>query len=163
MNNIPKSLTDAALTLFTLAISASDPWPFSLLCLYLSTEMGSGDKNGHLNFHLHMPHIHFHHHGGGGGRREIKNIPKGCVAITVGQGEEQQRFIIPVIYVNHPLFTQLLKEAEEEYGFDHDGPINIPCHVEEFCHVRGIIDKETTSHGHHHRYHHNHQFLCFKA
>ncbi|KAL0317938.1 UNVERIFIED_CONTAM: Auxin-responsive protein SAUR32 [Sesamum angustifolium] len=111
-----------------------------------------------------MPHVHFlhHHHGGGGGRREARSIPKGCLAITVGQGAEQQRFVIPVIYVNHPLFTQLLKEAEEEYGFDQKGPINIPCHVEEFCHVRGLIDKETTSH-HHHHHHHHHHFLCFKA
>ncbi|PIN04009.1 hypothetical protein CDL12_23455 [Handroanthus impetiginosus] len=124
--------------------------------------MGSGDKTGHQNFHLHMPQIHFHnHHHGGSGRR---SIPKGCVAITVGQGAEQQRFIIPVIYVNHPLFTELLKEAEEEYGFDQEGPINIPCHVEEFCHVRGMIDKETAAAASDHPHHqHHHQFLCFKA
>ncbi|KAK4436191.1 Auxin-responsive protein SAUR32 [Sesamum alatum] len=125
--------------------------------------MGSGDKSAHLNFHLHMPHVHFHHHGG---RRETRGIPKGCVAITVGQGDEQQRFVIPVIYVNHPLFTQLLKEAEEEYGFDQKGPINIPCHVEEFCQVRCMIDKETTtSHHHHHNHNHPHHypFQCFKA
>ncbi|GFP93693.1 indole-3-acetic acid-induced protein arg7 [Phtheirospermum japonicum] len=70
------------------------------------------------------------------------------------------------MYVNHPLFMDLLKEAEEEYGFDHDGPINIPCHVEEFRHVRGMIDKEamTSSHSYHHRHdHHHHQFLCFRA
>ncbi|KAK6155515.1 hypothetical protein DH2020_009763 [Rehmannia glutinosa] len=93
-----------------------------------------------------MPHASSHHHGGGGGRREARSIPKGCLAVTVGQGDEQRRFVIPVVYVNHPLFTQLLKEAEEEYGFDQKGPINIPCHVEEFCHVRGLIDKETCFH-----------------
>ncbi|KAL8050710.1 hypothetical protein ABFX02_06G098200 [Erythranthe guttata] len=130
--------------------------------------MVNGDKSGHLNFHLHMPNIHFHGGGGGGGSREVRGIPKGCVAVTVGQGEEQQRFIIPVTYVNHPLFIQLLKEAEEEYGFDHDGPINIPCHVEDFCHVRGVIDKETTSlyrrhQDHHNHHHHHHQLLCFRA
>ncbi|GFP93335.1 auxin-induced protein 15a [Phtheirospermum japonicum] len=58
-------------------------------------------------------------------RREARGIPKGCVAITVGQGAEQQRLVIPVMYVNHPLFMDLLKEAEEEYGFDHNGPINL--------------------------------------
>ncbi|KAL6581587.1 hypothetical protein OROMI_007510 [Orobanche minor] len=132
--------------------------------------MGSGDKIGHLNFHLHMPHIHFHHGGGGGGaRREVRGIPKGCVAITVGQGPDQQRFVIPVMYVNHPLFMDLLKEAEEEYGFDHDGPIIIPCRVEAFLQVRCMIDKETSSsHSHHlqnHRRHdhHHHQFMCFRA
>ncbi|PHT45390.1 Auxin-responsive protein SAUR32 [Capsicum baccatum] len=116
--------------------------------------------NHHLNFHFHfhVPLVHFHHHGHGHGKSELKDIPKGCLAITVGQGEEQQRFVIPVIYINHPLFMQLLKEAEEEYGFDHSGPINIPCHIEEFRHVQGIIDKETTSH-----HHHTHNPCCFKA
>ncbi|MCE5165889.1 Auxin-responsive protein saur32 [Datura stramonium] len=115
-------------------------------------------QHHHLNFHFHMPHIHFHHHHHGGhGKRELKDIPKGCLAITVGQGEEQQRFVIPVIYINHPLFMQLLKEAEEEYGFDHNGPINIPCHIQEFLHVQGMIDKETTSNNH------THNPWCFKA
>jgi len=116
--------------------------------------MRSGDKM-FLNFHLHAPHLHHHHHHHG--KREGKDIPKGCVAVMVGQGEEQQRIIIPVIYVNHPLFTQLLKEAEEEFGFDHEGPLNIPCHVEEFRHVQGLIDEEN----HHH--HHHHHLLCFRV
>ncbi|GFP94921.1 indole-3-acetic acid-induced protein arg7 [Phtheirospermum japonicum] len=69
----------------------------------------------------------------------------------MGQGVEQQRFVIPVMYLNHPLFMDLLKEEEEEYKFDHDGPVNIPCHVKEFRHVRGMIDKEamTSSHSNH--------------
>lgn len=72
----------------------------------------------------------------------MRNIPKGCLAILVGQeGEEQQKFVIPVIYINHPLFMQLLKEAEEEYGFDQKGPITLPCHVEEFRTVQGMIDQ----------------------
>ncbi|PWA47630.1 hypothetical protein CTI12_AA047400 [Artemisia annua] len=50
------------------------------------------------------------------------------MAVMVGhEGQEQKRFVIPVIYIYHPLFIELLKEAEEEYGFDHRGPINIPC------------------------------------
>ncbi|XAR71591.1 hypothetical protein NMG60_11017942 [Bertholletia excelsa] len=102
--------------------------------------MGSGEKNL-LDFHLNN---HHHHH-----------IPKGYMAVTVGQGEEQQKFFIPVMYINHPLFMELLKEAEEEYGFDQKGPINIPCHVEEFRHVRGLIDREKSDHHHH--------ILCFKV
>ncbi|XP_052204472.1 auxin-responsive protein SAUR32 [Diospyros lotus] len=114
--------------------------------------MGSGD-NHLLNFHLHVPGGH--HHGG------RKDIPKGCLAVTVGQGAEQQRFVIPVIYINHPLFMQLLKEAEEEYGFDQKGPINIPCHVEEFRHVQGMIDRENHHLRRHH--HHHHHLLCFRV
>ncbi|KAL3521699.1 hypothetical protein ACH5RR_019848 [Cinchona calisaya] len=123
--------------------------------------MVSGDKNLlHLNFHIHMPHIHFHHHHHHHHqeKKDLRDVPKGSLAIMVGQqGEERQRFIIPVIYINHPLFTHLLKEAEEEYGFDHKGPLNIPCHVEEFRHVQGMIDKENSHH------HHHHASWCFKA
>ncbi|KAJ9130954.1 hypothetical protein P3X46_033918 [Hevea brasiliensis] len=124
--------------------------------------MGStGDRNNHhLNSNANLPHLlHFHnhhHHHHGGSKKDLKDIPKGCLAILVGQGEEQQRFVIPVIYINHPLFIQLLKEAEEEYGFDQKGPITIPCHVEEFRNVQGMIDRENIHH------HHHHHLLCFR-
>ncbi|GAB2265014.1 hypothetical protein Dimus_000082 [Dionaea muscipula] len=101
--------------------------------------MGSGEKS-YFNFHL---HVHQHHHGYNQHhqkREELKDIPKGCLAILVGhEGEEKlERFIVPVIYINHPLFMELLKDAEEEYGFEHKGPITIPCHVEEFRNVQGL-------------------------
>ncbi|XP_062154028.1 auxin-responsive protein SAUR32 [Alnus glutinosa] len=108
--------------------------------------MGSGEKSL-LNFHLHLPHLH--HHQQHGKKQEIRDVPKGCLAIKVGQGEEQQRFVVPVIYFNHPLFMQLLKEAEEEYGFDQKGTITIPCHVEEFRNVQGMIDREKSLNHHH--------------
>ncbi|KAK9202156.1 hypothetical protein WN944_017366 [Citrus x changshan-huyou] len=106
--------------------------------------MGSGEKNLR-HFHLHLPHLHHH-----GKKQVIRDVPKGCLAIKVGQGEEQQRVVVPVIYFNHPLFMQLLKEAEEEYGFDQKGTITIPCHVEEFRYVQGMIDRENSLHHHHH-------------
>ncbi|KAE8727358.1 Auxin-responsive protein SAUR32 [Hibiscus syriacus] len=113
--------------------------------------MGIGDKH-HVNFHLH--HHHRRHE-----KKEVKDIPKGCVAIMVGPGEEQQRFVIPVIYINHPLFMQLLKVAEEEYGFHQKGPITIPCHVEEFRNVQGMIDKDRLRRHHHH----HHYVWCFRV
>ena len=121
--------------------------------MFVSTfsEMGTGEKSL-KSFHLHLPHLH-HHHGSSHGKRQqdhFRNIPKGCLAIKVGQGEEQQRFVVPVIYFNHPLFMQLLKEAEEEYGFDQKGTISIPCHVEEFRYVQGMIDREKSFHQNHH-------------
>ncbi|GMP61070.1 hypothetical protein CsSME_00023679 [Camellia sinensis var. sinensis] len=101
--------------------------------------MGSREKSL-LSFNLHRPH---HHHQ----QPQQGKVPKGCLAIKVGQGDQQQRFVVPVMYFNHPLFMQLLKEAEEEYGFDQKGTITIPCHVEEFRYVQAMIDRE-----HHHRY-----------
>nr|GMD20506.1 auxin-responsive protein SAUR32-like [Ipomoea batatas] len=107
----------------------------------------------------------------GGGDKEIRHqeaaapqqIPKGFVAVMVGSGggdeEQQRRFVIPVTYLNHPLFLRLLKEAEEENGFHHDGPLSIPCPVDEFRRVQGLIDKETARHRHHLGGNHS---WCFK-
>ncbi|AEE80277.1 putative small auxin-up RNA [Arabidopsis thaliana] len=73
----------------------------------------------------------------------IKDVPKGCLAIKVGSKEEEkQRFVVPVFYFNHPLFMQLLREAEEEYGFEQKGTITIPCHVEVFRYVQDMINRE---------------------
>ncbi|KAI3705868.1 hypothetical protein L1987_76117 [Smallanthus sonchifolius] len=110
--------------------------------------------------HHHYRHHHQQHHNYDHGMKKdddkMMNIPKGCMIVTVGhEDEEQKRFVIPVMYVNHPLFMELLKEAEDEYGFHHQGPINIPCHVKDFCNVQGMIDQD-----HHH--HHHHHMCCFK-
>ncbi|KAL1329291.1 hypothetical protein HN51_046417 [Arachis hypogaea] len=122
--------------------------------------MGHGEKISPRSFHLHR---HLLQHGEKNNNNINNNssnkvfkdvIPKGFMAIKVGQGEEQQRFVVPVIYFNHPLFMQLLKEAEEEYGFDQKGTITIPCHVEEFRNVSGLIDREKSFHNHHHHHHH---------
>ncbi|KMZ68136.1 SAUR-like auxin-responsive protein family [Zostera marina] len=73
-------------------------------------------------------------------------VRKGCLAIMVGsEGEEKKRFVVPVVYFNHPLFLQLLNEAEEEYGFHQKGAITLPCHVEDFINIHSLIDKD-----HHH-------------
>ena len=95
-----------------------------------------------------------HHHR----RKKVlaKDIPKGFLPIKVGQGEEQQKIVMPIVYLNHPLFSQLLKEAEEEYGFDQQGTIIIPCHVKDFRYVQGLIDKEKSSQ------HQHHVISCFR-
>ncbi|XP_059628972.1 auxin-responsive protein SAUR32-like [Cornus florida] len=110
----------------------------------------------------HLPNFHRHHPNDNNNHDHHQDIPKGCVAIMVGQGEEQQRIIIPVGYINHPLFMQLLKEAEEEYGFDQKGTINIPCHLEEFRYVQGLIDKENHHHHHNHHLLQHHNSWCFR-
>lgn len=122
--------------------------------------MGGGVKtHQRSSFNLHLPHIHNNHHNHNGGKKQVvKDVPKGCLAIKVGHEEEQQqRFVVPVNYFNHPLFIQLLKEAEEEYGFDQKGTITIPCHVEEFRNVQGMIDREKSLH------HHHHHVGCFRV
>ncbi|KAG4917081.1 hypothetical protein JHK87_054638 [Glycine soja] len=90
--------------------------------------------------------------------KEDIQIRKGCLKIKVGQGEEQQKVTVPVNYLKHPLFVQLLKEAEEEYGFSQKGTITIPCQVAEFKNVQHLIHTERSLHHHHHLV-----ATCFKA
>ena len=67
-------------------------------------------------------------------------VPKGHLAVYVGQNDgEFHRVLVPVIYFSHPLFEQLLKEAEKEYGFQHQGGITIPCPYSEFENVQSRI------------------------
>ncbi|KAI3898242.1 hypothetical protein MKX03_029613 [Papaver bracteatum] len=107
------------------------------------------------------------------GGKDHHHVPRGCIAILVGQKEE--RFVIPVTYLNHPKFKFLLKEAEEVYGFRHKGIITLPCDAGEFLNVQGLIEQEVMSttgaprrhdHHQHHNNHHHHHFLsvsCFKG
>ncbi|KAI4970856.1 auxin-induced protein 10A5-like [Hordeum vulgare subsp. vulgare] len=57
-------------------------------------------------------------------------VPKGSFAVYVG--EEMRRFVIPTEYLGHWAFEELLREAEEEFGFRHEGALRIPCDVEAF-------------------------------
>jgi len=66
-------------------------------------------------------------------------VPKGFLVVCVGRGDESQRFWIPVLHFNDPLFAELLKEVEDEYGFDHEGVINIPCDVSDFQNLQKLI------------------------
>ncbi|PIN03271.1 hypothetical protein CDL12_24209 [Handroanthus impetiginosus] len=67
-------------------------------------------------------------------------IPKGQMAVYVGQKDgDFQRILVPVVYFNHPLFGDLLKESEKEYGFNHPGGITIPCRISEFERVQTRI------------------------
>jgi len=53
------------------------------------------------------------------------DVPKGHCAVYVGG--ERSRYIIPATYLNHSLFRALLVKAEEEFGFDHQMGLTLPC------------------------------------
>ncbi|KAF8370059.1 hypothetical protein HHK36_031915 [Tetracentron sinense] len=54
-------------------------------------------------------------------------VPKGHFAVYVGENQKK-RFVVPMSYLNHPSFQDLLTQAEEEFGFDHPmGGLTIPC------------------------------------
>ncbi|KAM3379785.1 hypothetical protein P3S68_012199 [Capsicum galapagoense] len=67
-------------------------------------------------------------------------VPKGHLAVYVGEKQEDAcRVLVPVVYFNHPLFVDLLREAEMVYGFDYSGGIRIPCRISEFEKVQSRI------------------------
>ncbi|GLJ44453.1 hypothetical protein SUGI_0932670 [Cryptomeria japonica] len=107
-------------------------------------------------FKMHLPHFSLQLRWKRGEELH-KNVPKGCLALCVGQRQEQQRCVIPVEYINHPLFQKLLEEAEEEYGFEHKGRIAIPCNVSHFQYVQEVIQRES----HHHGSHPHPHLTCF--
>ncbi|XP_060176156.1 auxin-responsive protein SAUR50-like [Lycium barbarum] len=53
------------------------------------------------------------------------DVPKGHFVVYVG--ENRTRYIIPISFLTHPEFQCLLRRAEEEFGFDHEMGITIPC------------------------------------
>ncbi|KAB2079947.1 hypothetical protein ERO13_A05G035700v2 [Gossypium hirsutum] len=67
------------------------------------------------------------------------DVPKGYFAVYVGP--ELRRFIIPTSYLSHPVFKILLQQAEEEFGYDHNGALTLPCEIETFKYLLKYIDQ----------------------
>ncbi|RYR55028.1 hypothetical protein Ahy_A06g030281 isoform C [Arachis hypogaea] len=65
-------------------------------------------------------------------------VPKGYLAICVG--EELKRFVIPTVYLGHQAFQILLREAEEEFGFQQTGVLRIPCEVSVFESILKMVE-----------------------
>lgn len=87
--------------------------------------------------------------------RKMK-VKKGWLAVQVGLEEDNhggsvERFVIPISYLYHPLFQKLLDKAYDVYGYHTNGPLRLPCSVDDFLHLRWQIEKETSynkkSHG----------------
>lgn len=70
-------------------------------------------------------------------------VPRGHVAVYVGEETHQRkRFVVPVSYLNHPLFVTLLNRAEEEFGFHHPmGGLTIPCKEDAFLHLTSQLQE----------------------
>ncbi|KAL7118601.1 hypothetical protein ACP275_02G012900 [Erythranthe tilingii] len=54
-----------------------------------------------------------------------EDVPKGHFAVYVGQN--RSRYIVPISFLTHPEFQCLLRRAEEEFGFDHEMGLTLPC------------------------------------
>lgn len=70
-------------------------------------------------------------------------VPKGHLAVYVGE-IQRKRFVVPVSYINHPSFQDLLRQAEEEFGFDHPmGGLTIPCKEDVFINLTAQLNLQS--------------------
>ncbi|KAJ8760170.1 hypothetical protein K2173_011026 [Erythroxylum novogranatense] len=60
----------------------------------------------------------------------LEHVPKGYLAVYVGP--DQRRFIIPTSYLSMPDFRNLMDRAAEEFGFEQEGGLRIPCEEHDF-------------------------------
>ncbi|CAM8970192.1 unnamed protein product [Rhodiola kirilowii] len=67
-------------------------------------------------------------------------VPKGYFAICVGK--DTKKFIIPTEYLCHKAFEILLREAEEEFGFQQEGVLRLPCEESVFQETLKMIQKK---------------------
>ncbi|WOG84727.1 hypothetical protein DCAR_0103911 [Daucus carota subsp. sativus] len=65
------------------------------------------------------------------------DVPKGHFAVYVG--ENRTRHVVPISFLRHPEFQGLLRRAEEEFGFDHDRGLTIPCEERVFESLTSLI------------------------
>ncbi|KAK1435126.1 hypothetical protein QVD17_00886 [Tagetes erecta] len=60
-----------------------------------------------------------------------KDVKEGYFAIIAADDDEERRFVVPLVYLNRPSFQRLLEKAADEYGFNHDGALMVPCRPSE--------------------------------
>ncbi|KAH0752668.1 hypothetical protein KY285_005816 [Solanum tuberosum] len=64
------------------------------------------------------------------------DVKEGHFAVfSVNSEEEPKRFIVELHWLNNPLFLKLLKQAEDEYGFQQKGVLEVPCHSAELQNI----------------------------
>ena len=65
----------------------------------------------------------------------LKEVPRGFLAVYVGP--ELRRFVIPTSYLSMPDFRALMERMADEFGFEQEGGLQIPCEEEDFEEILG--------------------------
>ncbi|GMY12665.1 auxin-responsive protein saur50 [Fagus crenata] len=66
-----------------------------------------------------------------------KRAPKGHFVVYVGK--ELKRFVIPLSFLKNPTFQQLLEKAADEFGYDCQKSIVLPCDELTFLRVTDFL------------------------
>nr|GEZ88967.1 auxin-responsive protein SAUR72-like [Tanacetum cinerariifolium] len=71
-------------------------------------------------------------------------VRKGYLAVWVGRDEDDmKKFVIPTDYLAHQAFSLLLRDAEDEFGFQQEGILKIPCDISLFEEILKTISTNT--------------------
>ncbi|XP_071703354.1 protein SMALL AUXIN UP-REGULATED RNA 51-like [Rutidosis leptorrhynchoides] len=70
-------------------------------------------------------------------QQHYDDVPKGHFVVYVGR--KRSRYIIPISFLSHPDFQILLHQAEEEFGFDHDMGLTLPCEEQVFKSLTSML------------------------
>lgn len=52
-----------------------------------------------------------------------------------------ERFVVSARLLNHPVFMELLRRSAQEYGYEQQGVLRIPCRVVLFERVLELLKK----------------------
>lgn len=60
-----------------------------------------------------------------------EDVKEGYFAVVAVEAEKPKRFVVPLSCLTNPTFLRLLEAAAEEFGFDHEGALTVPCQPSE--------------------------------
>ncbi|PVH39323.1 hypothetical protein PAHAL_5G478500 [Panicum hallii] len=68
-------------------------------------------------------------------------VPRGYVPILIGQGKEREKILVHMEHLKQPYFLELLDLAVQEFGYEQQGILHIPCTAQAFRSIIGAIPK----------------------
>ncbi|KAJ0502871.1 putative small auxin-up RNA [Helianthus annuus] len=71
------------------------------------------------------------------------DVKEGHFAVIASDDYVERRFVVPIECLHHPSFQRLLERAAEEYGFDHEGALMVPCRPSE---LEWMLEEQIGSH-----------------
>lgn len=80
-----------------------------------------------------------------------RDVPKGHVAVYVGEGEGEgegegrARYVVHISVLGHPLFQSLLDQAAEVFEFSPTAKLRIPCSEAVFLSILSVCSRTKRS------------------
>jgi SAUR family protein len=73
-------------------------------------------------------------------------VPEGRVRVNIiGKDDIVCKFEMETNYLNHPLFENLLRLSEEEFGYSYDGALRIACEIDLFQYLLHLLKTSNSS------------------